>query len=172
MSPIDHFTAEAGARSRGIGAGDRVAAPQPQRRMQGPASGAQPPGQPLGIASTGAAHPGPEPGSPGLCDELSSALGLPLTRGNAVWGGNALEKLRGLQHILMKYAFTLPHDQRGPLLQAVKVLELAVALRLRFEACLLAEQALLQRCLPGDNPWAAGREPPPPAIAPRPRVVA
>lgn len=89
------------------------------------------------------------PGSPGLAEELAGALGLNLTRNNPVWGAHALEKLRGLQHVLMRHAFGLPPEQRTLLLQAVKVLEVAVALRLRLEACLLAEQEWLQRNPPG-----------------------
>lgn len=126
---------------------------------------------PHGSGSAATAFPA-GPGSPGLAEELAGALGLNLTRNNPVWGAHALEKLRGLQHLLMRHAFGLPPEQRTLLLQAVKVLESAVALRLRLEACLLAEQEWLQRNPPGGGSHGdPGQPQPPTAGAQRPRSL-
>jgi hypothetical protein len=76
-------------------------------------------------------------------DELVVALGLPLTRHNPVWGPFALDKLRELQHVLMKHAFTQTGDQRQVVLDAVKTVELSVTLRIRFEEA--AQQEALQQ---------------------------
>lgn len=82
--------------------------------------------------------------TPPLPDELVHALGLPWTRHNPVWGPMALDKLRALQHTLMKKSFSLAQDERGPTLLAVKTLETAVGLRLRFEEARHSEQNAVQ----------------------------
>jgi hypothetical protein len=89
--------------------------------------------------------PGMEPlaGPTSIGDELVVALGLPLTRHNPVWGPFALDKLRELQHVLMKHAFTQTGDQRQVVLDAVKTVELSVTLRIRFEEA--AQQEALQQ---------------------------
>ena len=144
-----------------------LAAPRPPHPppAEAPLHGHDASPQGAGIAPAG-------PGSPGLAEELAGALGLGLTRNNPVWGAHALEKLRGLQHVLMRQAFGLPPEQRTLLLQAVKVLEVAVALRLRLEACLLAEQEWLQRHPPGSGREDDRGQPQPPSGAQRPRSLA
>lgn len=83
------------------------------------------------------------PSNPTLTDELVHALGLPWTRHNPVWGPSALDRLRALQHTLMKKAFSLPQEERTPALQAVKCLEIAVNLRLRLEEAQHLEQVVV-----------------------------
>jgi hypothetical protein len=85
-------------------------------------------------------------GSTTLADELADAIGLGLTRQNPVWTPAALDRIRELQHVLMKCAFSLPQEDRAPVLGGVKALEVAVTLRLRFdEAVYAAQQAELRR---------------------------
>jgi hypothetical protein len=88
--------------------------------------------------------PEPEEGGLSMADGLVGALGLPLTRHNPVWGPFALDKLRELQHVLMKHAFVQAEDQRQPVLNAVKTVEVAVTLRLRLEEALQQEALMLQ----------------------------
>lgn len=80
------------------------------------------------------------PSSVTLSDELVDAIGLNLTRHNPVWTSSALDRIRELQHVLMKCAFGLPQEDRAPVLGGVKALELAVTLRLRFDEAMYAEQ--------------------------------
>ncbi len=90
--------------------------------------------------------------TPTLSDELVQALGLPWTRHNPVWGPSALDRLRALQHTLMKKAFSLPQEDRAPTLQAVKSLEIAVNLRLRLEEAQHIEQAVIHSNLRQSTP--------------------
>ncbi len=80
-----------------------------------------------------------------LCDRLSNAFGLPLTRHNAVWGPFALDKLRELQRALLEHAMTLEAEPRRPVLDAVKTIELSVMLRLRYEEMTAACTAMLSQ---------------------------
>lgn len=79
-------------------------------------------------------------GAATLADELAEAIGLGLTRHNPVWTSAALDRIRELQHVLMKCAFALPQEERAPVLGGVKALELAVTLRLRLDEAIYAEQ--------------------------------
>ncbi len=83
-------------------------------------------------------------GPPSMADALVGALGLPLTRHNPVWGPFALDKLRELQHVLMKHAFAQTGANRQVVLDAVKTIELSVALRIRFEEA-VQQEALQQQ---------------------------
>jgi hypothetical protein len=85
----------------------------------------------------------PEEGGLSMADGLVGALGLSLTRHNPVWGPFALDKLRELQHVLMKHAFVQAEDQRQAVLNAVKTVEVAVTLRLRLEEALQQEALML-----------------------------
>lgn len=80
-----------------------------------------------------------------LGDELAEAIGLGLTRNNPVWTSAALDRIRELQHVLMKCAFALPQGDRGPVLAGVKSLELSVMLRLRLDEAIYAEQQAATR---------------------------
>jgi hypothetical protein len=92
----------------------------------------------------------PEEYAPSMADELAQTVGLPLTRHNAVWGPFALDKLRELQHVLMKHAFAQTAEKRQDVLDSVKVVEVAVVLRLRFEEA--AQQELLLQQAPAESP--------------------
>ncbi len=78
-----------------------------------------------------------------LADDLAQALGLAWTRSNPVWGPTALDRIRSLQHTLMKKALGQAQEDRLVTLQAVKCLEIAVNLRLRLEEGLHIEQVLV-----------------------------
>jgi hypothetical protein len=101
--------------------------------------------QPNGMQATASHESEVLDGQLALSDELTLALGLTWTRQNPVWTSQALNRMRSLQHVLMKKAFSLSQDSRQPVLEGVKVLESAIALRVRLEAAMYEqEQALLR----------------------------
>ena len=83
--------------------------------------------------------------SPTLSDELVHALGLGWTRQNPVWTSEALNRMRSLQHVLMKQAFSMPVDDRSPVLEGVKAMEIAISLRVRLEVALHEQQQAILR---------------------------
>ncbi|WP_051293508.1 hypothetical protein [Pseudoduganella violaceinigra] len=64
---------------------------------------------------------------------LGQAVGPALSFDNPVWRGNPVPALRGLQKMLIDQALNHPLEERGPSLRAVKVVERAVQLRLRWQ---------------------------------------
>jgi hypothetical protein len=96
------------------------------------------------ITHTRQAEPGASEGGWPMGEQLVGALGLTMTLHNPVWGPFALDKLRELQHTLMKHAFSQEGEARQKMLNAVKTVEVAVTLRLRYEEAAQAEALLLQ----------------------------
>jgi hypothetical protein len=90
---------------------------------------------PIGLAESGSREL-PRRDSPTLSDDLAQALGRTWTRENPVWTSEALNRMRSLQHALMKKAFSMPQDSRLPVLDGVRTLEQAISLRVRLEAAL------------------------------------
>ncbi|WUR13071.1 hypothetical protein E7V67_025840 [[Empedobacter] haloabium] len=64
---------------------------------------------------------------------LGRVLGSPLTSDNPVWRGNAIPRLRALQKALIADSLTRERDDRGTGLDAVRVLERHIRLRLRWQ---------------------------------------
>ena len=73
--------------------------------------------QPNGMQATASHESEVLDGQLALSDELTQALGLNWTRQNPVWTSQALNRMRSLQHVLMKKAFSLPRDSRQPVLE-------------------------------------------------------
>lgn len=86
----------------------------------------------------GAVPPPAEPAAaadatPTIGDRVAQSLGLALTRHNPVWTHLAIPSLRSLQQRLLEHGLANPGAERAQVLQAVKVVEGQVQLRLRFE---------------------------------------
>lgn len=76
--------------------------------------------------------PPPEPKDPKIA-LLNRALGAALTVDNPVWSGDPVPQLRALQKLLIADSLTRPQHERGAALGALKVVEQAVRLRLRWQ---------------------------------------
>lgn len=64
---------------------------------------------------------------------LTELLGPTLTSDNPVWRGDPVPSLRGLQRLLVAHSLTLPEGAaRAPLMDALRQVELAVRMRLRW----------------------------------------
>jgi hypothetical protein len=108
------------------------------------------------IPHTKQAEPGESDGGWAMGYQLINTLGLTMTLHNPVWGPFALDKLRELQHALMKHAFSLEGEARQKILSGVQTVEVAVTLRLRYEEAAQAEALLLQeRTLKATAPQTA-----------------
>lgn len=64
---------------------------------------------------------------------LTGALGAQLSTDNRVWRGDPVPGLRGLERLLLAHALALEPAGRAPCLQAIRVVELAVLWRLRWQ---------------------------------------
>ena len=64
---------------------------------------------------------------------LCRALGSALTTDNPVWRGNPVPRLRALQKALIAHSLTRDRDDRRVGLDAVRVLERGIRLRLRWQ---------------------------------------
>lgn len=64
---------------------------------------------------------------------LGRVLGSALTSDNPVWRGNAIPRLRALQKALIAHSLTRERDDRRTGLDAVRVLERNIRLRLRWQ---------------------------------------
>ncbi|WEF32220.1 hypothetical protein [Pseudoduganella chitinolytica] len=76
--------------------------------------------------------PPPELADPKM-DLLGRALGSAVTTDNPVWRGNAVPQLRALQKALIAHSLTRERDDRRIGLDAVRVLERDIRLRLRWQ---------------------------------------
>jgi hypothetical protein len=76
--------------------------------------------------------PPPEPNDPKM-ELLGRALGSAVTTDNPVWRGNAIPRLRALQKALIAHSLTRERDDRRTGLDAVRVLERNIRLRLRWQ---------------------------------------
>ncbi len=64
---------------------------------------------------------------------LTGALGAQLSTDNRVWRGDPVPGLRGLERLLLAHALAQEPAGRSPCLQAIRVVELAVLWRLRWQ---------------------------------------
>jgi hypothetical protein len=64
---------------------------------------------------------------------LNRAIGLRLSVNNPVWTGDPVPRMRALQKRIIEYSLGLEQPQRQPAMEAVRVVEQAVQLRLRWQ---------------------------------------
>ena len=64
---------------------------------------------------------------------LKQLLGERLTSGNAAWSGDPIPRMRALQKKLIEHSLTLEQADRMPCMDAIRVVELAVQWRLRWQ---------------------------------------
>ncbi|MGI4846643.1 MAG: hypothetical protein ACRYGK_00650 [Janthinobacterium lividum] len=64
---------------------------------------------------------------------LNRAIGERLTINNPVWSGDPIPRMRALQKRLIAYSLTLEADQRQPTMDAIRVVEHNVQMRLRWQ---------------------------------------
>lgn len=76
--------------------------------------------------------PPPDPLDPKM-EVLGRVLGSAVTADNPVWRGNAIPRLRALQKALIAHSLTRERDDRRIGLDAVRVLEQNIRLRLRWQ---------------------------------------
>lgn len=77
--------------------------------------------------------PPPGPGPDPKLQMLSQSIGAPLSFDNPVWRGNPLPPLRGLQKLLLEQALAQPPEARATYLDAIRIVEQAVQMRLRWQ---------------------------------------
>ncbi|MBP0597321.1 hypothetical protein J8I26_04345 [Herbaspirillum sp. LeCh32-8] len=64
---------------------------------------------------------------------LTDFLGAKLTSDNPVWRGDPVASMRGLQRLLVEHSLSLPEGAaRQPLMEALRQVEAAVRMRLRW----------------------------------------
>lgn len=64
---------------------------------------------------------------------LNRAIGEKLTVNNPVWTGDPIPRMRALQKRLIAYSLTLETEERQPCMDAIRVVEQNVQLRLRWQ---------------------------------------
>lgn len=70
---------------------------------------------------------------------LTRFLGPLLTVANPAWGEDAVPRFRNLQKRLLEHSLSLPEDERSPSLAAIRTVEKAVQLRLRYQQMHMSE---------------------------------
>ena len=87
---------------------------------------------------------------------LCRVLGAPVTTDNPVWRGNPIARLRSLQKALIGHSLTLPVGERQVGLDALRVLESAIRLRLRWQQMARSDnEAPLQLAAVKEEQYAA-----------------
>ena len=70
---------------------------------------------------------------------LTRFLGPLLTVASPAWGEDAVPRFRKLQKQLLEHSLSRPEDERGPSLAAIRTVEKAVQLRLRYQQMHMSE---------------------------------
>jgi hypothetical protein len=127
LTPAGSVDADARARALAHdGFGDVGELPPQPRRREVMRSDLQPWQQAVSLA------PPPDTAAATLAP-LTRYLGPALTVASPAWSRKPLPALRALQRKLVEYSLTLPAGERGACMDAIRVVEGAVQLRLRWE---------------------------------------